>query len=74
MDYAGVDAAVSANIRKAIADTTGSVHKTALAAGIPYTTLDRKLRRGSFTLSELHALADLFGRPVSDFLRREDVA
>jgi hypothetical protein len=56
-------------VRDAINETVGSVRSAALQTGIPYTTLDRRLRDGSqFTVAELNRLAELTGRLPSDFI------
>ena len=56
--------------RAAIAATVGSVHAAAVQAGIPYATLDRRLKDGEqFKVAELRSLATVTGRAPSTFLR-----
>lgn len=60
---------VSQAVRAAINDSVGSVRAAAIQAGIPYTTLDRRLRGdgSDFTVAELRKLATVTGRSYSDF-------
>nr|WP_278101120.1 hypothetical protein [Microbacterium proteolyticum] len=44
-------------VRTAIEDNFPSIRAAASASGIPYTTLDRRLRDGSWTLAELRKLS-----------------
>jgi len=56
-------------VRAAIKDTLGSVRAAAQETGIPYTTLDRRLKNGSqFTVAELGRLAEVTGRTLTDFV------
>ena len=69
MDNEAFDRAVADAARDAIMSTIGSVNGAAKEAGIPYATLDRKLRGvSSFTVSELRRLAAVTGKRTSDFI------
>jgi len=60
---------VSEAARTAILETLGSVRAASTETGIPYTTLDRRLRDGSqFTIAELNRLAAATGRDTSYFI------
>ena len=56
-------------IRAAIHDTVGSIRAAAKHSGIPYTTLDRRLRGdgSDFTVAELRRLAQATNRTTADF-------
>lgn len=60
---------VGSAARAAIADSVGSVHAASQQAGIPYATLDRRLKDGEqFKVAELRRLGAITGRDASDFL------
>jgi hypothetical protein len=72
MDYDEYDKAVGENARAAIIAKFGSVRGGSEAAGIPYASLDRKLRGlSSFKVGELRRLARVTGRRTASFLPRE---
>lgn len=71
MDNAEFDKAVAEVVAAAIAEEIGSVNGAAKRSGIPYATLDRRLKDGSFTVRELRRLAEATGRKVADFIPRE---
>lgn len=48
---------VTAAVRAAIEESFPSIRQAAAASGIPYTTLDRRLRNGDWTLAELRRLS-----------------
>lgn len=65
----GVAETVAQSVREAIEEAGSSVHATALDTGIPYTTLDRKLRNGGkFTIEELGLLATALHKEPASFL------
>lgn len=69
MEHNPLDEEVAARIRAALNVANMSMRAAASKAAIPLTTLDRKLKAGSsFTIPELHALAQVIGVPVSTFL------
>lgn len=60
-------ASLGSVIRGRIEAAGYTVRSAALAAGIPHSTLDRKLRTSDqFTFSELARIADLLGVRVSE--------
>lgn len=75
MGTSGVAETVARTVRDAIEATGRSVHGLAVETGIPYTTLDRKLRRGTFTVEELYLLGIALDRePASFFPPRDEAA
>ena len=69
MENATTPHPATAAVRTAIAETVGSVRAAAIQSGIPYTTLDRRLRNpDTFTVAELNRLAAVTDRTPSDFL------
>lgn len=60
---------VSGQVRAAINASVGSVRAAAIGSGIPYTTLDRRLRGdgSDFTVAELRRLGEVTGHAASDF-------
>lgn len=72
MDYDEYDRAVGEAARDAIMTKFGSVRGGSEASGIPYASLDRKLRGlSSFKVVELRRLAKVTGRRTASFLPRE---
>lgn len=58
--------------RQAIDSSVGSVREASIQTGIPYATLDRRLRDGEqFKVSELRALGTITGRKPADFIGGE---
>lgn len=74
MDNESYDAAVADEVRRALEDAGASVRATALATGIPYTTLDRKLKGAPFQVRELRLIGKHLGRGTASFLPDEAVA
>lgn len=75
MDNESYDVAVGEAARAAIMGKFGSVRGGALAAGIPYVSLDRKLKgNSSFTIAELRRLAVATERSIVDLLPPERAA
>jgi molybdenum-dependent DNA-binding transcriptional regulator ModE len=72
MDHAEYDRATGQIAKAAIIEAFGSVQGGAKASGIPYASLDRKLKGiTSFTTRELRLLAGVTKRRVRDLLPRE---
>ena len=65
-------AATAAAVRAAIERAGLSVNRAAQLAGIPQSTLDRRLLGGTpgFTVSELSALASVLGIDASSLVRQ----
>ena len=69
-----VDEEVATRVRVAM-DTAGvTQHALHELAKIPWTTLDRKLTVGSFTVRELYRIADALSVPIADLLPAPEVA
>lgn len=71
MDNASYDATVAVLVEEAIKSAGQSVRGTAIATGIAYTTLDRKLKGAPFTVSELRRIGQFVGLPTAAFLPPE---
>ena len=74
MDNAAYGEAVAKAVLGAIKSSpVESVNGAAKASGIPYVTLDRRLKKdgGAFTVAELRSLAHVTGRKTADFIPRE---
>jgi predicted transcriptional regulator len=57
-------------VKKAILESDlGSVRAVAIEAAIPYTTLDRRLRDGDFTVAQLRRIAAVTGHNPSEWVR-----
>lgn len=67
--HATEEATLAATVRAAIIESLGSIRAGSIQAGIPLTTLDRRLRGdgSDFTVAELKRLAAATGRSTSDF-------
>jgi hypothetical protein len=57
MDHVNPEQMLSDAVRDAIMSTLGSVRSAADRTGIPYTTLDRRLTRGGWAVTELRRLS-----------------
>lgn len=71
MDSNSFARAVAENVEKAIDRSGLSLLAAAKKAGIPYTTLDRRIKSGGlspFTVREVKAIADALGRTANDLL------
>lgn len=68
MDNASYDAAVADQVATALQESGKSVRETALSTGIPYTTLDRKLKGAPFHVNELRRIGLMLGRETASFL------
>lgn len=64
---------LAAVVRADAIDSVGSVRAAAIAAAIPYTTLDRRLRGdgSDFTVVELRRLSAVTGRDYSSYVAGE---
>lgn len=64
---------LAVEVKRALAEA-GYVENVAISndTGIPRTTLNRRLKFGSFTVSELEAISELTGIRVSDLMRRAE--
>lgn len=71
MDNASYDATVAKLVDSAMKAADESVRATAIATGIPYTTLDRKLKGAPFHVNELRRIGQYLGRPTASFLPDE---
>lgn len=70
-DNAEYDQQVGQNVRAAFDEAGLSVNGASRESGIPYTSLDRKLKGlSSFTVAELRRLGAITGRRLGDFLPR----
>lgn len=72
MDNASYDALVASLVADALKKAGESVRATAIATGIPYTTLDRKLKGAPFNVGELHRIGSYLGRSAGSFIPNED--
>ncbi len=71
MDNVSYDATVAELVDGALKEAGESVRATAIATGIPYTTLDRKLKGAPFHVNELRRIGQYLGRPTASFLPPE---
>jgi hypothetical protein len=69
MEHTATGATVAEAVRAAINESVGSLRAAATEAGIPLTTLHRKLigSGDGFTVAELRRLATATGKRPSDF-------
>ncbi|WP_167131962.1 hypothetical protein [Paramicrobacterium chengjingii] len=75
MDNESYDGIVGKAVRSAFDAAGFSVRSAALATGIPYTTLDRKLEgHTSFTVRELRAIAKATRRSTRSFVPSESAS
>ncbi|MDR6691377.1 putative transcriptional regulator [Microbacterium sp. 1154] len=69
MDNGSFDHRVAELVAAAIDETGPSRNAVAKEAGVPYATLDRKLKGiAPFNVSELNRLAQATGRDAGDFI------
>ncbi|MEQ6899240.1 helix-turn-helix domain-containing protein [Microbacterium sp. KR10-403] len=72
MDHAEYDRTVGTNVHEAILESGLSVRGAADRSGIPYTTLDRKLKGlSSFTVADLRRIGQITRRRADSFMPRE---
>lgn len=72
MDNGTYDATIATRVETALKEAGQSVRATAIATGIPYTTLDRKLKGAPFQVNELRRIGRLLGLPTSAFIPEDD--
>ena len=72
MDNGTYDAAIATRVETALKEAGQSVRATAIATGIAYTTLDRKLKGAPFQVSELRRIGKHLGLPTSAFIPDDD--
>lgn len=63
-----IDHTITKAIEHRLTETGKTRYAVAKAAGIPTTTFDRKLIRGSFTVPEVVNIADALDAPVAEIL------